>query len=114
MDGPADDEPVHNGVVWNMIYDSNAPHGTLPAISHEELWRRLQKFLEDMVPVAEQSGVQLAAHSDGPPMPTMRGQPRLVFQPQMYQRLLDLVPSRSNALEFCVGTMAEMTQGNGP
>src|SRR5260370_17690600 len=62
--------------------------------------------------VAEQSGVRLAAHPDDPPMPTMRQQPRLVYQPQMYQRLIDLAPSRSNALELCVGTLAEMTEGN--
>jgi mannonate dehydratase len=30
----------------------------------------------------------------------------------MYQRLIDLAPSRSNALELCVGTMAEMTGGD--
>jgi mannonate dehydratase len=45
-------------------------------------------------------------------MPTMRQQPRLVYQPSMYQRLIDLVPSPSNVLEFCVGTTAEMTEGN--
>jgi len=112
MEGPADDEPVPNGVVWNMIYDQNAPPGDLPPVSHDELWRRVQRFLEDVLPVAEQSGVRLAAHPDDPPMPTMRGQPRLVFQPQMYQRLLDLVPSPSNALELCVGTIAEMTEGS--
>jgi mannonate dehydratase len=112
MDGPADDEPVPNGVVWNMVYDPAAPCGALPAISHEELWRRLQRFLEDVVPVAEQAGVRLAAHPDDPPMPTMRRQPRLVFQPHMYQRLLDSVPSRFNALELCVGTIAEMSEGD--
>jgi mannonate dehydratase len=112
MDGPADDEPVPNGVVWNMIYDQSAPPGILPPVSHDELWRRLQDFLEDVIPVAEQSGVRLAAHPDDPPMPTMRGQPRLVFQPHMYQRLLDAVPSRCNALELCVGTIAEMTEGD--
>jgi len=112
MDGPADAQPVPNGMVWNMTYDAHAPAGALPAISHEELWRRLQRFLEDVVPVAEQSGVRLAAHPDDPPMPTMRGQPRLVFQPHMYQRLLDLTPSHSNALELCVGTIAEMTEGD--
>jgi mannonate dehydratase len=112
MDGPADDEPVPNGVVWNMIYDQNAPPGILPPVSHDELWRRVQRFLEDVVLVAEQSGVRLAGHPDDPPMPTMRGQPRLVFQPHMYQRLLDLVPSTSNALELCVGTIAEMTEGS--
>ena len=112
MDGPAEDVPIPNGTVWNMVYDRNAPAGTLPSISHEELWRRLQRFLEDVIPVAEQSGVQLAAHPDDPPMPTMRQQPRLVYQPHMYQTLIDLAPSRSNALELCVGTLAEMTEGN--
>jgi mannonate dehydratase len=42
-------------------------------------------------------------------MPSMRGQPRLVYQPQMYQRLLDIVPSPNNALELCVGTLGEMS-----
>ena len=112
MDGPAEDVPIPNGMIWNMIYDRNAPAGTLPAVTHEELWRRLQRFLEEVVPVAEKAGVQLAAHPDDPPMPTMRQQPRLVYQPHMYQKLIDLAPSRSNALELCVGTIAEMTEGN--
>ena len=112
MDGPAEDVPVPNGTIWNMVYDVAAPPGTLPSISHNELWRRLERFLEDVVPVAEQFGVRLAAHPDDPPMPTMRGQPRLVYQPRMYQRLIDLAPSPSNALELCVGTLAEMTEGD--
>jgi mannonate dehydratase len=112
MDGPAEEVPVPNGMVWNMIYDPKAPAGTLPSISHDELWRRLQRFLEEVIPAAEQAGVRLAAHPDDPPMPTMRRQPRLVYQPNMYQRLLDLAPSRSNALELCVGTIAEMTEGD--
>jgi len=112
MDGPADDVPIPNGVVWNMIYDPRALGGSLPPITHEELWRRLERFLEEVVPVAEQSGVRLAAHPDDPPMPTMRRQPRLVYQPHMYQRLIDLAPSPSNALELCVGTIAEMTEGD--
>ncbi|HXY50145.1 MAG TPA: mannonate dehydratase [Terriglobales bacterium] len=112
MDGPADDVPIPNGMVWNMIYDPEAPAGSLSSITHQELWRRLQGFLEDVIPVAEQAGVRLAAHPDDPPMPTLRRQPRLVYQPYMYQRLIDLVPSPSNALELCVGTIAEMTEGN--
>jgi mannonate dehydratase len=42
----------------------------------------------------------------------MRGHARLVYQPDLYQRLLDLRPSPANALEFCVGTLAEMTDGD--
>jgi mannonate dehydratase len=112
MDGPCDDVPIPNGMIWNMIYDRNAPAGNLPSISHEQLWDRLRRFLEEVIPVAEKCGVRLAAHPDDPPMPTMRQQPRLVYQPYMYQRLIDLVPSRSNALELCVGTLAEMTDGD--
>src|SRR5579863_8884465 len=112
MDGPAEDVPIPNGMIWNMVYERDAPAGILPSISHEELWNRLQRFLEEVIPVAEQSGVQLAAHPDDPPMPTMRQQPRLVYQPHMYQTLIDLAPSRNNALELCVGTLAEMTEGN--
>ncbi len=111
MDGLVD-EPIPNGMVWNMIYDPDAPPGTLASISHEELWRRLGAFLEELVPVAEAAGVRLAAHPDDPPVPTLRGQPRLVYQPHMYQRLLDLAPSPNNCLEMCLGTMAEMTEGD--
>lgn len=112
MDGPADDLPMPNGMVWNMVYDRDAPPGAVAPISHQELWRRLERFLEEVVPVAEACGVRLAAHPDDPPMATMRQQPRLVYQPPMYQRLIDAAPSPSNGLELCVGTLAEMTEGN--
>lgn len=111
MDGTVD-TPLPNGTVWNMVYDCNAGPGTLPSITSEELWRRLQRFLEDVLPTAEECGVRLAAHPDDPPLPSLRRQPRLVYQPYLYQRLIDLAPSRCNALELCVGTLAEMTEGD--
>jgi mannonate dehydratase len=111
MDGPLD-TPMPKGMVWNMIYDPNAPKGTVPAITPDELWSRFGAFLDEVVPVAEQAGVKLALHPDDPPTPTLRGQPRLVYQPHLYQRVLDRKPSPSNQLEFCLGTLAEMTEGD--
>lgn len=111
MDGPLD-RPIPRGMVWNMIYDPQAPAGTLDPITSDELWRRLSAFLAEVLPVAEASGVRLAAHPDDPPLPTVRGQPRLVWQPDLYQRLIDLNPSPSNLLEYCIGTLAEMTEGD--
>jgi len=111
MDG-AYDKPIPNGMVWNMVYDRNAPAGNLASVTPAELWRRHGEFLDALVPVAEAAGVTLAAHPDDPPTPTVRGQPRLVNQPQLYQRLIDRRPSPRNALEFCLGTLAEMTDGN--
>lgn len=110
-DGPFD-TPMPRGMAWNMIYDPHAPPGAEPAVTPEQLWQRLKDFLEALLPVAEEAGVTLAAHPDDPPMPTVRGQPRLVFQPALYQKLLDLRPSPRNALEFCVGSLAEMTEGD--
>lgn len=111
MEG-VDERPIPLGMVWNMIYDPAAPAGELAAVSSEELWRRLAVFLDALLPVAEESGVRLAAHPDDPPVSPLRGQPRLVYRPELYRRLLDIHPSRSNALEFCVGTIAEMAEGD--
>jgi mannonate dehydratase len=111
MDGPLD-APMPRGMVWNMVYDPNADPGAVPPATHEQLWQRFGEFLDAVVPVAEEAGVTLAAHPDDPPLATMRGQPRLVYQPQLYQRLLDRHPSPANKLEFCIGTIAEMPDGD--
>jgi len=111
MDGPLD-TPLPQGMVWNMVYDEQAPQGTLASITHEELWNRLTRFLNEVLPVAEAAGVTLAAHPDDPPLPTIRGQPRLVYQPKHYQKLIDINSSKANQLEFCIGSLAEMTEGD--
>jgi mannonate dehydratase len=111
MDGPLD-TPMPRGMAWNMVVEPSAPSGAVPVATPEQLWQRLADFLDAALPVAEAAGVTLAAHPDDPPMATMRGQPRLVYQPELFQKLLDLRPSRANALEFCIGTVAEMTEGD--
>ena len=105
------DSPVPASMAWNMVVDAAAT-GLRPAVSREQLWERLQWFLDRIVPVAEAAGVTMAAHPDDPPLDTVRGQPRLVYRPELYQRLLDMRPSRSNGLEFCLGTVAEMAEGD--
>jgi mannonate dehydratase len=111
MDGPLD-TPMPRGMAWNMVVDPIAPPGDVPVTTSEQLWHRLAEFLDVALPVAEKAGVTLAAHPDDPPMPTMRGQPRLVYQTKLFQKLLDLHPSPANALEFCIGTVAEMSDGD--
>ncbi|MGB9687973.1 mannonate dehydratase, partial [Thermogutta sp.] len=106
-----DERPLPDGMVWNMWYRERGP-GHIAFFSHDELWRRLKWFLDRLIPVAEQAGVRLAAHPDDPPFPVLRQTPRLIYEPWMFQKLIDLHPSPANALEFCVGTSAEM-QGEG-
>jgi mannonate dehydratase len=111
MEGPVDD-PVPAGLVWNMQVAEKLGPGTMPPCTPGQLWTRLQDFLDAVLPVAEASGVALAAHPDDPPMPTIRGTPRLVYQPRLYQKLIDLAPSPANQLEYCLGSLAEMTEGD--
>ncbi|MGH9652550.1 MAG: mannonate dehydratase, partial [Bryobacteraceae bacterium] len=110
MSGPVD-APIPNGMVWNMIYDPEAPPGFLPPATYDQLWKRAADFLNECLPAAEEAGVRLAAHPDDPPLPMLRGQPRLVYRPELYQRLIDINHSPSNQLECCVGTLSEMKGG---
>lgn len=104
--------PIKKGQVWNMVYDNIDTDETIQPVTHEELWNRLQYFLERVIPVAEEYGVKLALHPDDPPMETLRGHARLVYQPEMYQKAFNLVPSKYNVSEFCMGSIQEMTEGN--
>jgi mannonate dehydratase len=86
--------------------ENRAMEGT--PVSVEQMWERMACFLERVVPVAEASGVRLAAHQDDPPVDSLFGAGRLLTSHDAMQRLIDLVPSPSNGLEFCQGTVAEM------
>ena len=84
----------------------------MPPVSSAEIWQRLEWFLSQIVPVAEAAGVKLALHPEDPPADSLRGGARLVNQPHKYQRVIDLAPSTSNALEFCLGSLQEMSEGD--
>lgn len=105
--------PIPQGMVWNMVYDPDHfdpddPTRVVAPISVEEHWRRHDRFLDEMLPVAEQAGVTLALHPDDPPMPTLRGTGRLVHRPEHYGQLAERHPSGRWGFEFCIGTLAEM------
>ncbi|MDK1373665.1 MULTISPECIES: mannonate dehydratase [unclassified Sinorhizobium] len=104
--------PIPDGMVWNMRYRPAVAGAPPLTVSDAELWQRLEWFLKELVPVAEAAGVRLAAHPDDPPVETLRGTARLVNQPSKYDRLASIVDSPANALEFCVGSLQEMTMGN--
>jgi mannonate dehydratase len=105
-------EPIPDGMLGNMRYRP-AEAGAAPVTVEEDgLWERLAFFLDELVPVAEEAGVRLAAHPDDPPVERLRGTARLVNAQAKYDRLLALAPSPANALEFCIGSLAEMREGD--
>ncbi len=86
----------------------DAPLTEFGEISADEMWDRFAYFAERVVPVAEKAGVKLACHPDDPPVPTLRGIARIMNSFDGLKRLVETVPSPSNGLTFCQGTVAEM------
>ncbi|MEM7024569.1 MAG: mannonate dehydratase [Pseudomonadota bacterium] len=107
------DRPIPEGMVWNMRYASDATSGEVVApISSAELWQRLEHFLKILLPIAEESGVAMAAHPDDPPVDQLRQAARGINQPSQYDRLIGLDSSPANQLELCLGSVQEMSEGD--
>ncbi|MDK2971387.1 MAG: mannonate dehydratase [Candidatus Sumerlaeota bacterium] len=100
--------PIPLGWVWNRIYDPAAPAGNLPSVTREEMLARRTELLDELLPVAEEHGVRLAAHPDDPPVPVLRGTARLLTRVRDFDELTARHPSHANAVQLCVGTIAEM------
>ncbi len=60
-------------------------------------------FLEEIIPVAEESGVVMAIHPDDPPF-SLFGLPRVVSTADDARALLNAVPSPANGLTMCAGS----------
>ena len=58
--------------------------------TEEEIWANFQYFLEQVVPVAEESGVRMALHPNDPPLACMAGIPSLIYNSDCYRRAIQL------------------------
>lgn len=73
-----------------------------------ELWANYERFLEEVLPVAEEVGVTLCLHPDDPPVESLGGIPRLFQNRKNFERALNLVPSDNHGLQFCLGNWSAM------
>jgi mannonate dehydratase len=76
---------------------------TYDGIDAKKLKQHLFYFLQQVVPVAEKLGLQMAIHPDDPPYPIL-GLPRIVSTEKDALELLQAAPSPANGLCFCTGS----------
>jgi len=74
------------------------------AVDHSRLRGNLERFLSEVVPTAERAGVRLCIHPDDPPRPLL-GLPRITSTSEDIAFILDAVPSASNGLTLCTGSL---------
>jgi mannonate dehydratase len=74
-------------------------------IDKAQLRENFQYFLEQVIPVAEEYGVNLCVHPDDPPFAVL-GLPRIVTSGEDIEWLLNAVDSPNNGLTFCAGSLS--------
>jgi mannonate dehydratase len=81
--------------------------------TEEEMWANLEYWIKIITPVAEEEGIRLGIHPCDPPTETLGGIPQLFRSYDAYRRYLAIYESPSCAIEFCQGTISQMTDSAG-
>jgi mannonate dehydratase len=89
------------------------PDALAPGIDREyteaEFWENYERFLREVVPVAEDAGVRLALHPVDPPvLESLGGIPRLFRNVENFERAMELIPSENHGLKLCLGCFSQM------
>jgi mannonate dehydratase len=74
-------------------------------IDKQQLRENLKYFLNEVVPVAQQYGVNLCIHPDDPPFPVL-GLPRIVGNTEDIEWILNAVDIPNNGFTFCAGSLS--------
>ena len=74
-------------------------------VDKQQLRENLKYFLNEVVPVAQQYGVNLCIHPDDPPFPVL-GLPRIVGNTEDIEWILNAVDVPNNGFTFCAGSLS--------
>ena len=80
------------------------------AADEDEMWARIDHWLQNIMPVAEEYKIQMACHPSDPGIgygTTYRGVARVLGMVDGFKKFVDLYDSPYNGLNFCLGCMSE-------
>lgn len=82
-------------------------------MSHDGLRANLKRFLEAVIPTAEEVGIRMCIHPDDPPRPLF-GLPRICSDEDDIAWILGAVDSPSNGLTLCSGSLGANPKNDVP
>lgn len=105
---------VFPGVKWALSLDDIramlAKYAGMGAVGLRE---NLARFLQAVIPVAEEVGVRMAIHPDDPPFSVL-GLPRIVSTSADVQAIFQMADSPANGLCFCTGSFSARADNDLP
>ena len=97
---------VFPGVKWGLSLDDlRAMLARYEHLDDMALRANLSRFLQAVIPVAEEVGVRLAIHPDDPPFPVL-GLPRIASTAADIDLISKMADSPANGLCFCTGSFS--------
>jgi mannonate dehydratase len=105
---------VFPGVKWDLSLDDiRAMLARYAQIDATALRANLARFLEAVIPVAEEVGVRMAIHPDDPPFSAL-GLPRIVSTASDIEAIFKMADSPANGLCFCAGSFSARADNDLP
>ena len=94
---------------WDKL-DHSLPEFEDGPADEDEMWQRIDHWLQEIIPVAEEYKVQMACHPSDPGIGvgnTYRGVARPLGMVEGFKKFIELYDSPYNGLNFCQGCMSE-------
>ncbi len=82
-------------------------------IDQKALRENLKYFLERIMPICDEYGINMCIHPDDPPYPVL-GLPRIVSNREDIEWILNAVNNPHNGLTFCAGSLSSGIHNNVP
>lgn len=105
---------VFPGVKWALTLDDiREMLAKYDGMGADGLRHNLARFLQAVIPVAEEVGVRMAIHPDDPPFSVL-GLPRIFSTASDIEAIFEMVESQSNGLCFCTGSFSARADNDLP
>ena len=105
---------VFPGVKWALTLDDiRTMLAKYDGMGADGLRQNLKRFLEAVIPVAEEVGIRMAIHPDDPPFSVL-GLPRIVSTAGDVEAIFNMADSPANGLCFCTGSFSARADNDLP